>query len=404
VPKDRDPGDTVELRLDDVHGRFVFDNGIVKMNDVMVQFRGAPVRFSHGTVFVENTGRFGLSVDDLWVQAIRLDLDLRKKMPTLMAQFAKRLDDGRTFTARGNLRIGWSGVPDQPAWCQWDKALVVFNDNTLKTGIPLEHIQGELDNVSGWSNGLGLRVAGIVKLDSVIVMGQQVTRIESPFRVEDGMAKLEDLRGHFLGGELGGQGWVSLDATPRYGATISLHRAQLQEYARTLGGRRPFRGNIDAWLECTGLGSDRRTLEGQGEAHITQGDLGELPVVFRFAKFLNVPNALSDAPRARIKTMFDSADVAFTISHGLSTLDPIKFTGNAFSLQGRGTLDPQANLDLRLRVLFGRDRFHIPILSDVTREAGGQFLIVRVKGTPSYPEYTLEPLPQLKRDGGFFER
>src|SRR5262249_16890526 len=152
-------------------------------------------------------------------------------------------------------------------------------------------------------------------------------------------------------------GRVSLDATPRYAASLSLQGAQLQEYARTLGGRRSFSGTINAWIECNGLGSDPHSLEGRGEAHLTQGDLGELPVVLRFAKFLKVPIALSEVPRARVKTAFDSADVEFTISHGLSTLDPIKFTGNAFSLQGRGTLDPQANLDLRLRVLLGRDRF-----------------------------------------------
>jgi hypothetical protein len=170
-----------------------------------------------------------------------------------------------------------------------------------------------------------------------------------------------------------------------------------------LGGRRSFRGVIDAQLECNGLGSDLRTLEGRGEAHITQGDLGELPVVLRLAKLLNVPNALSDVPRARIKTMFDSADVSFTIAHGLWTLDPIKFTGNAFSLQGRGTLDPQANLDLRLRVLLGRDRWHVPLFSDVTREASAQLLIVHVKGTPAYPDFKLEALPQLKRDLGRFD-
>ncbi|HZW30645.1 MAG TPA: hypothetical protein VFF52_08070, partial [Isosphaeraceae bacterium] len=95
-----DPGGLVELRLDDVHGRFVFDNGMVTMNDVSVQFRGAPVRFSRGTVFVEDSGRFGLSMDELWVKDIRLDLDLRKKMPPLMREFAERLD-GQTFTARG---------------------------------------------------------------------------------------------------------------------------------------------------------------------------------------------------------------------------------------------------------------------------------------------------------------
>jgi hypothetical protein len=399
-----DPGGTVELRMEDVRGRFLFDNGVVTMNDVSVQFRGAPVRCSRGTVFVENTGRFGLSISDLWVKDIRIDLDLRKRMSPLMAQFAQRLDDGKTFTARGDLKIGWSGVPDEPAWCKWERTLVVFNDNTLKTGIPLEHIQGELDNVSGWSNGLMLEVDGIMRLESVILLTQQITKLESPFRVKGGVAELVDVRGRFLGGELWGKGWVSLDATPRYAGTLSLRGTQLQEYARTLGGRRSFRGIMDARLECNGLGNDIRTLEGHGEAHLTQGDVGELPVVLRFAKFLNLPNALSDAPRARVKTAFDSADVEFTISHGQSTLDPIKFTGNAFSLQGRGSLDPQGSLDLRLKVLLGRDRFHIPILSDMTREASAQFFIVHVKGTPSYPEFNLEALPQLKRDAARAER
>jgi hypothetical protein len=41
-----------------------------------------------------------------------------------MAQFAHRLDDGKTFTARGDLKIGWSGIPGEPPgangkrpWC-----------------------------------------------------------------------------------------------------------------------------------------------------------------------------------------------------------------------------------------------------------------------------------------------
>jgi hypothetical protein len=398
-----DPGGTFDLRMEDVLGRFIFDDGVVTMSDVSVQFRGAPVRFAHGTVFVEDTGRFGLAVDDLWVKDIRLDVDLRLKMPPLMAQFAQRVDDGKTFTARGNLKIGWSGVPGKPAWCQWDKTLVVLNDHTLKTGIPLEHIQGELDDVSGWSNGQGLRVSGIMRLESVVLLGQQMTKVESPFRVEGGVATLVDLRGRLLGGELWSQGWVSLAATPRYAASLSLHGAQLEEYARTLGGRQSFRGRIDARLDCNGLGNDIHTLEGRGEAHISQGHLGELPVVLRLASIL--PRAFSDSPRVKMKTAFDSADIAFTISHGLSTLEPIKFTGNAFSLQGRGTLDPMANLDLRLKVLLGRDRWHVPLLSDLTREASAQFFIVHVTGTPAYPHFKPEALPQIKRDGGrLFER
>ena len=269
------------------------------MNDVSVLFRGSPVRFPHGTVVVQDTGRFNLSVNELRVKDLRLDVDLRNKMPPRMAQFAMKLDDNRTFTASGNLKIGWSGRPDETAWCQWEKIKVVFNDNKLGTGIPLEHIQGELDDVSGWSNGLVVKVAGFVKLESVIVLGQQVTRVESPFRIEDGKAELVNMRAKFLKGDLWGHGLVSLDATPSYTASITLHGAQLEDYARTLGGRRSYRGSIDARLECNGMGSDLRTLQGQGEAHIRQGDLGTLPIVLRIASLLNPTRTSSDAPRVR---------------------------------------------------------------------------------------------------------
>jgi hypothetical protein len=366
---------------------------------VSFQFRGAPVKFSQGMVFLEDSGRFELSVNDLWVEEIRFDLDLRKKMPPLMAQFAVPLNDGGTFRARGNLQIGWSGVEHELAWCKWKNTLVVFNDNTVKTGIPLEHIQGQLDHVSGWSNGRSLEIQGILNLESVSLLGQQITQLESPFHVNQGVARLDSVRGRFLGGELLGDDacWISLDATPRYHAALSLRGAQLQEYARTISGRQAYRGDIDARIELNGLGTNVRNLYGGGEAHINHGDLGELPPVLRIAKVLNsLPNinlAPTERPRTPVNTAFDSSDVSFTISHGLTTFDPIKFTGNAFSLLGQGTLNPQGNLDLRLNVLWGRDRFHFPVVSDFTREASTRFFIVHVQGTPSSPQIYPEALP-----------
>ena len=393
-----DPGGTIELPMEDVHGRFIFDDGSVAMHDVNFKFRGAPVKFSRGTVLLEDTGRFDLNVHDLLIERIRFDLDLRQRMPPLMAQFALRLDDGHSFRARGDLQIGWSGAEGDLAWCKWSKTLVVFNDNTVKTAVPLEHIHGQIEQASGWSNGKELQIQGILKLGSVSLLGQQITRLESPFHVSGGVAKLDSIRGSFLKGELlGEESWITLDDNPRYHTALSIQGAQLEEYARTISGRQSYRGTLSASIELNGLGSDVRSLRGGGEAHLTQGDLGELPALFRIAKFLNpLPNiTLSPVERTRspAKTAFDSADVTFTVSHGLTTFNPIKFTGNAFSLLGQGTLDPQGNLDLRLNVLWGRDRFHFPVLSDFTREASTPFLICHVQGTPSSPRYEFVPLP-----------
>jgi hypothetical protein len=380
-----DPGGKIEMRMEDVHGRFVFNNGTVLMNDVGFQFHDAPVSFARGTVRVENSGQFDLQVYDLRAQDFRLDSRLRAKMPPVMADFARRLDEGKTFRVNGNLNLSWSGKLGEPPRCKWDHALVVFNDNTIQAGLPLEHMQGQLANVWGESDGASLEVHGALDLCSVSLLGQQVTQLESPLHVKNGVAALSNIRGRLLGGQILGAFQVSLDATPRYAARLELGGADLQSYARSLQGRQRFRGQVSAKLDLNGLGNDLRNLQGQGEAHITEGDLGELPGFLALLKIVKLSPAT--------KTAFDSADVVFRIENGKTRLDPIRFTGDVISFLGSGTLDVQGDLDLRLRVLLGRDRFHLLLVSDALREASGQFFLVRVRGTPSFPKPALEPLP-----------
>ncbi len=63
--------------MENVNGRFDFDNGKVAMNDVNFLFHGAPVQFASGEVTVEDSGRFELAVSELWVKEIRVDSSLR---------------------------------------------------------------------------------------------------------------------------------------------------------------------------------------------------------------------------------------------------------------------------------------------------------------------------------------
>jgi hypothetical protein len=380
-----DPGGTVEMRMEDVHGRFIFNNGMVLMNDVGFQFHDAPVNFARGTVVVENSGRFELQVYDLRAQDFRLDSRLRAKMPPVMADFARRLDEGKTFRVNGNLNLSWSGKLGEPPRCRWDHALVVFNDNTIQAGLPLEHMQGQLANVWGESDGVSLEVHGALDLCSISLVGQQITQLESPLHVKNGVAALSNIRGRLLGGEFLGAFQVSLDATPRYMATLELSRADLRSYAMSLPGRQRYSGQVAAKLSLSGLGNDLRNLQGQGEAHITQGDLGELPGFLPLLKIVRLSPAT--------KTAFDSADVVFRIENGKTLLDPIRFTGDVISFLGSGTLDVQGDLDLRLRVLLGRDRIHLLLVSDALREASGQIFLVRVRGTPAAPKVTPEALP-----------
>ena len=67
---------------------------------------------------VEDSGQFALEVYDLRAQDFRLDSRLRDKMPPVMADFARRLDEGKTFRVNGNLKLSWSGKPGEPAALQ----------------------------------------------------------------------------------------------------------------------------------------------------------------------------------------------------------------------------------------------------------------------------------------------
>src|SRR5262249_32471738 len=90
-----DMGGKFELPMNDVRGTFIYHNGLVQMQDVGFTFYNAPVTFAAGTVRVENSGKFQLGVRDVRARELRLDVNLRRIMPPVMAQFAKRLDDGK---------------------------------------------------------------------------------------------------------------------------------------------------------------------------------------------------------------------------------------------------------------------------------------------------------------------
>jgi hypothetical protein len=375
----------VEMPMEEVTGRFVYDDGIVTMTDGRFSFHSSPVRFTRGEVRVFDSGQFTLKVDDLSIKDFKIDARLRKLMPTLMDKFARRLDDGKSFLIRTNLALGWSGKPGEPATCAWNNATVVFNDNTI-VGIPLHHIQGEISSLRGAYDGRALDVHGILKLASVNLFEIQMTELESPIEVVADKARLTNIRGTLLGGELGGNIEIGLEATPKYEAHLRLEKANLQSLARFQPGKQSVRGMVSAKLDLSGLGPDPHSIQGVGEAHVTEGDLGKLPA------FLRVVNLLNLAPTT--KTAFDKADVWFKIRNGETTFNPIEFFGYAFSLHGRGTLDVGGDLDVKLRVLYGRDTWHIFLVSDAIREASGQIFVIRVLGTPTNPIFKPEPLPQ----------
>jgi hypothetical protein len=377
--------------MEKVAGTFVYDDAggqpTVELSGVSCIFREAPVSCRSGKVTMKPGGAFELDVADLIVSKLRLDAELRQNMPPVMADFAARLDDGRAFRLHGDLGISWDGRPGEPARCAWKNALVVFDGNTVQTGLPLEGLQGQVDHLQGWSDGRTIELQGVVNLASVHLAGVQVSDFTTPLVVAQNRAHLTSIQARLLGGLVHGDAAISLDATPHYSARLQIQHADLSQYNLTLPGRQELRGRVSARLAVEGDGNDVRTCTGEAEAHVTQGNLGQLPIALQWMKAANF--------RRPSKTMFDAAYVKATLADGLATLDPVRFTGDAFSLAGRGTVKLQGDreVDLRLSPLYGRDGTRVPILSTAVREASDRVLDVRVLGPLADPVIRPEPLP-----------
>jgi hypothetical protein len=74
-------------------------------------------------------------------------------------------------------------------------------------------------------------------------------------------------------------------------------------------------------------------------------------------------------------------------------LNPIKFSGDAISLEGKGEMDFQSNIQLSFRAMLGRPEERIPVLSNLLGGASEQILLIRVKGTLRDPVVTKDPFP-----------
>lgn len=375
----------LELALDQVQGQFVSNNGKVAMQDVEFLFRNSTVTLKQGQVELESDGKFDLWANGLEARDLRLDAALRQKMSPVMAHFARRLDDGRTITFLTDMRLGWSGNANDPTWCRWEKGLVVLNGNSFDAGWILKNLQGQVENISGIYDGHQFSCDAVASLDSMTLKGFPIHHLSAPIHVENGLVQLPTVRASVMGGQVYGEMDVQIANEPQYHAGVRLVGLDLAQYARTVPGPQSLRGRVSGDIDIQGKGSEPRNLKGQGSAEITQGDLGELPDFLRFVKTLNLSPAT--------KTAFDSAQVSFLINNGETTFNPIKLQGDAFSLDGNGSMSSRGDLDVRLKVVYGRDRLHLPLLSDAVKEATGQLIQVRVAGSPGFPEFRLDVLP-----------
>jgi hypothetical protein len=174
-------------------------------------------------------------------------------------------------------------------------------------------------------------------------------------------------------GSVSGSGWAMPDGT--WSLQAALDRGSVWALGGDLPGSKP--GVVDARLELSGTTGGRIGKGSFSASGLTLGD-GSIGLGLLQLAQLSLPG-FDRLERAK-------GDV--TLDGDVATVTGLTVAGDSLSLEGSGTVNLATSaLDLRLA-----SRSGLPVIGQVLGRLGDAFLRIRVTGTLSDPQPSLEPL------------
>jgi hypothetical protein len=413
--------------IEPVHFPYRFDRlqGAIDYRDGHVTFQNCKAEHGPVNAAVKMTtdgycdfhpdGRWRVCFERLRVDQLRADRDLIQALPDRLKKTVVELNPTGAINLSGSIDLERTGQPNEPLQSRWNVCLGLQQSSIQCGGIPLDNVCGEvpLRGDFDWRRRLPLQSRGELKLDSVTYKDCQFTRVLGPIWIDDGrvlfggcvdgsdngavsgeavgpLQKPSPLTADLFGGKFYGDGWITLEPTPRYSTNLTLTDASLARCVQDLtGGRQKLRGKILATADLWGTGRTRNSLFGQGSIRLSEGDVYELPVMLSLLKILSI--------RPPDQNAFSDGTIDYRVVGEHTYFDRIAFHGDAISLRGSGHMNLQSQIDLTFYALVGRGELEIPVIKQVVRAASEQLMLIRVGGTLQSPETRQEALPALNQ-------
>jgi len=160
--------------------------------------------------------------------------------------------------------------------------------------------------------------------------------------------QISDLRGALLAGALRGNADISLARNdPRYRARVSLSEINFPLLTDLYYNYKTAQGVLNGTYDFTGLGTDWRTMRGDGKVEVSNGSVFAIPIFGPLSGILNAIVPGSGYSIARTAT----AD--FKVEKGIIHTDDFEAAGALFSMLGHGDihfLDDKLDFSLRLNM------------------------------------------------------
>ena len=160
--------------------------------------------------------------------------------------------------------------------------------------------------------------------------------------------QITDLRGALLAGTLRGNADISLAHNdPRYRATLSLSQINFPLLTNLYYNYKTAQGALKGTYDFTGVGTDWRTMRGNGKVEVSNGDVFAIPVFGPLSGILNkiVPGSGYSIAR--------TATATFKVENGIIHTDDFEAAGALFSMLGHGDihfLDDKLDFSMRLNM------------------------------------------------------
>lgn len=269
----------------------------------------------------------------------------------------------------------------------------------FNVGIIAENVFGSVSLNGRYANE-SVRCAGSIALDSLHWNETQFTNIRGPLWIEDqrvgvgSMARPDNeattpnsLTGNLFGGTLRLDGQCWQEREKRFYVQASVSNLDIKKAGQQKAPSLNEVGGSANIAFRVGGGETTESMRGEGIFQLRNANIYELPVVLSMLKMMKT--------RRRDRTAFDASNADFTIQGNSINISKIELLGDAISLVGKGTMTMDHEVDLDFYTVAGRNRFHIPLISDLAKAGSQQILWLRVDGSLENPQVYSELLPGL---------
>jgi hypothetical protein len=159
-------------------------------------------------------------------------------------------------------------------------------------------------------------------------------RISSVLLFTDDRLQITDLKSVLFAGRVSGNADISLAHNdPRYRATIAVQRVDFPRLTELYYNYKTSQGQLNGSYDFTGLGSEARTMRGNGKLEVTNGDVFAIPI---FGPLSGLLNAV--LPGNMGYSIARKASASLTIKDGIIHTDNFETAGKLFSMVGHGDI------------------------------------------------------------------